>query len=81
MACAFARFDRSSFVDCASVEEELFGQRRLAGVGVRYDRKRAPFLDFFCILRHAVFSESIDRMSRAWGAFFSRHHEARLPSP
>ena len=41
-----ARLHFAGKLDRAAEQEELFGQRRLAGIGVRDDRKRAPARDF-----------------------------------
>ena len=46
-----ARFDRAGRMNGASVKQELLGQRRLSGVWMRDDRKRAPPL--VLILAHA----------------------------
>ena len=39
---AFAGLDRAGALHGAGIEQELLGQRRLAGVGVADDRERAP---------------------------------------
>ena len=40
--CIAARLDRARDMDGAAEQQQLLGERRLAGVGVRDDRKRAP---------------------------------------
>ena len=47
VALRLAGLDGAREVDGAAVEQELFRQRRLAGVRVRNDGERAPLLDFF----------------------------------
>ena len=42
LAAGRARLDRAGEVDGAAVEQELLGERGLAGVGVRDDREGAP---------------------------------------
>ena len=37
-----ARLDRARHMDGAAEQQQLFGQRRLARVGMRDDRERAP---------------------------------------
>ena len=39
--------DRTRKIDRPAVKQQLFGQGRFAGVGVRDDRKRAAFFDLF----------------------------------
>ena len=46
MATGMTSADGAGKLDRAGVEEELLGQRRLAGVGVRDDRKGAPSRNF-----------------------------------
>src|SRR4051794_28564824 len=41
-----ARLDLAGELDRAAEQQQLFGQRRLARVGVRDDRKGAPARDF-----------------------------------
>jgi hypothetical protein len=40
-------FHRAGELDGAAEQQDLFGERRLAGVGVRNDREGAPAGDFF----------------------------------
>ena len=44
-------------LDCAGIKEQLLGQRRLAGVGVRNDRERASSSDLCFELRYERFLE------------------------
>ena len=50
----------------ATVEQQLLGQRRLAGIRVRDDGKRAPFVDLFGNARHRMRAEATTK-----GAQFS----------
>src|SRR5207302_5332729 len=45
MARALPRLDRAGELNGAAEQQQLFGQRRLAGVRVRNDRERAPVGD------------------------------------
>ena len=47
--CALLALDRASLIDGSTVQQQLFGQRRFAGVGVADDSKRPAALDFFTI--------------------------------
>ena len=47
--CALLALDRACLIDGSAVQQQLFGQRRFAGVGVADDRKRPAALDFFTI--------------------------------
>src|SRR5207253_1960031 len=46
-ALVFAGGDRTGELHGAAVQEELLRQRGFAGIGMRDDGERAPFLDFF----------------------------------
>jgi len=46
---ALLALDRACLIDGSAVQQQLFGQRRFAGVGVADDRKRPAALDFFTI--------------------------------
>ena len=46
MALRLARLDGAREVDGTTVEQEFLRQRRLTGIRVRDDRKRAALLDF-----------------------------------
>ena len=47
--CALLALDGACLIDGSAVQQQLFGQRRFAGVGVADDRKRPAALDFFTI--------------------------------
>ena len=49
MLGALLALDRACLIDGSAVQQQLFGQRRFAGVGVADDRKRPAALDFFTI--------------------------------
>jgi hypothetical protein len=44
-AAVAARLHRARELDGAAEQQQLFGQRRLAGVGMRDDRERAPAVE------------------------------------
>ena len=49
MLGALLALDGTGLVDSSAVQQQLFGQRGLAGVGMADDRKRPAALDFFTI--------------------------------
>ncbi len=46
MACRLAAFDRTGHLDSPAEQEQFFGQRGLAGIGMADDGKGAPVTDF-----------------------------------
>jgi hypothetical protein len=53
-----ARLDRAGGLDRAAEQQQLFRQRRLAGVRMRDDRKGTPPCDDIVMRRHVPGSES-----------------------
>jgi hypothetical protein len=47
MPACLTALDRAGKLDRTAIQQELFSQSGFAGVGVRDDRKRAPFPDLF----------------------------------
>ena len=55
VAGALLALHRAGLVDGSAVQQQLFGQSGLTGVGMADDRKRPAALDFFTICHKLVF--------------------------
>ena len=72
-ALIFARGDRAGELHRATIEQELFGERRFAGVGMRDDGKRAAPGDFtFYVHKGGDFSRRLGADKRESARDFAR---------
>src|SRR5439155_2912008 len=63
-----ARLHLAGKLDRAAEQQQLFGQRRLAGVGVRDDRKSAPARNLVGETGHEPWTEIVERRRPLWAA-------------
>ena len=77
---ALLALDGTCLVDGSTVQQQLFGQRGLAGVGVADDRKRPTALDFFTIC-HRFISLPISSQRGLFRVLFSSHGSFSIDRP
>ena len=78
--CALLALDGTRLVDGSTVQQQLFGQRGLAGVGVADDRKRPAALDFFTIC-HRFISLPISSQRGLFRVLSSSHGSFSIDRP